>query len=253
MTARRGLVAVAAILVVLVAAGGLSMALVSALRDPDPIYVYDADQLVAPVPTTAATAPAPGAAAVAPWTVDPAWVDRTSLSSGIPAVAVRAYATAAVRLAQEEPGCRLGWTTLAGIGEIESVHGTIGGRTLLADGRSSQPILGPALDGVGPVAAMRADAGATALHGDPTWDHAVGPLQFLPSTWAQWGVDEGGDGTADPQDLDDAAYAAGRYLCADGGDLTGGPAWQAAVLSYNHSSAYVASVYAAASRFATAG
>ena len=168
--------------------------------------------------------------------------------TGLPAAAVRAYATASLRLGDEQPGCRLGWSTLAGIGEIESVHGTLGGRTLLADGRPSQPIVGPALDGRGPVAAIRASGSATALHGDPTWDHAVGPLQFLPSTWAQWGGDGDGDGVADPQDLDDAAYAAGRYLCADGGDLAEGPAWQRAVFSYNHAASYVAAVYAAALR-----
>ena len=64
-----------------------------------------------------------------------------------------------------------------------------------------------------------------------------------------WGGDGDGDGVADPQDLDDAAYAAGRYLCADGGDLAEGPAWQAAVFSYNHAASYVAAVYAVALRF----
>ena len=99
------------------------------------------------------------------------------------------------------------------------------------------------------MAAIRATAAATALHGDPTWDHAVGPFQFLPSTWAQWGGDGDGDGAADPEDLDDAAYAAGRYLCASGGDLGDSTGWQAAVFSYNHAASYVAAVYAAALRF----
>ena len=74
------------------------------------------------------------------------------------------------------------------------------------------------------------------LHGDPEWDHAVGPLQFLPSTWETWGRDGDGDGTADPQDLDDAAAAAAAYLCGAGQDLTTGPGWSAAVYAYNHSS-----------------
>jgi membrane-bound lytic murein transglycosylase B len=99
------------------------------------------------------------------------------------------------------------------------------------------------------VAAIRATADSTALHGDPTWEHAVGPLQFLPSTWSRWGGDGDQDGVTDPEDLDDAAYAAGRYLCANGGDLSEAGAWQAAVFSYNHAASYVAAVYAAALRF----
>ena len=131
--------------------------------------------------------------------------------------------------------CGLGWTTLAGIGWVESQHGTIGGRSLDAAGRPSTPILGPALDGSGPVAAIRANASSSRLHGDPDWDHAVGPMQFIPSTWETWGRDGDGDGTADPQDLDDAAAAAAAYLCGTGQDLTTGPGWSAAVYAYNHS------------------
>jgi membrane-bound lytic murein transglycosylase B len=248
MSPTRVVVVVVAWLAVLGTAAGLTVALLSALRDPAPILEYDAAQLAATVPTAAPAPAAPGRSGVAP-VVDPGWVQRTATATGLPASAVRAYATASLRLDQEQPGCGLGWSTLAGIGEVESVHGTLGGRTLLADGRPSTPIIGPALDGRGPVAAIRASTSATALHGDPTWDHAVGPLQFLPSTWAQWGGDGDGDGAADPQDLDDAAYAAGRYLCADGGDLSDGSAWQQAVFSYNHASSYVAAVYAAALRF----
>ena len=248
MSGSRAVVAVAAWLAMLGTAAGLTVALLSVLRDPKPILEYDAGQLASSVPTAAATNVAPGRSAAAP-VVDPAWVQRTAAVTGLPAAAVRAYATASVRLDDEQPRCGLGWSTLAGIGEVESVHGTLGGRTLLADGRPSQPIIGPTLDGRGPVAAIRASGSATALHGDPTWDHAVGPLQFLPSTWARWGGDGDGDGVADPQDLDDAAYAAGRYLCADGGDLAQGPAWQQAVFSYNHAASYVAAVYAAALRF----
>ncbi len=249
MTLRRVVVVAAAWLVVLGTAAGLSAAALSLLRDPEPILEYDAGRLVAAVPTSAS---APTSSGTAGPVVDPAWVSSTAAASGLPAEAVRAYATATLRLAAEQPGCGLGWSTLAGIGEVESVHGTVGGRRLLVDGRSSRPIVGPALDGRGPVAAIRAGADGAALHGDPVWDHAVGPLQFLPGTWATWGADGDGDGVADPQDLDDAAYAAGRYLCADGGDLADGAAWQAAVLSYNHSASYVAAVYAAAVRLAEA-
>ncbi|HEY0948951.1 lytic transglycosylase domain-containing protein, partial [Nocardioides sp.] len=182
-----------------------------------------------------------------PARVDPRWVARTAARAGIPGPAVRAYANAQLA---EPAGCDVGWTTLAGIGWVESHHGTIDGRTLGEDGHSSTPILGPALDGRGQVAAIPATPQSRAWHGDPAWDHAVGPLQFIPSTWAAWGADGDGDGTADPNDLDDAAYAAVRYLCADGHDLESGQGWADAVFSYNHAQSYVDAVYAAASAYA---
>lgn len=183
-------------------------------------------------------------------TVAPAWIVRVSASAGIPAPALRAYADAQLRLGTEQPGCHLGWNTLAGLGWIESHHGTIGGRTLLADGRSSTPILGPALNGVGKVAAIRSTSLSAQWHGDPTWEHAVGPLQFLASTWDRWGADGDGDGTEDPRDLDDAALAAGRYLCADAHDLATNDGWNRAVHSYNHDLSYVVNVANAANTYA---
>lgn len=119
-----------------------------------------------------------------------------------------------------------------------AMHGTIGGRTVLANGHSDRPILGPALDGAGDVAAIRATPQSTQWHGDANWDHAVGPLQFISSTWATWGSDGDRDGTADPNDLDDAAYAAARFLCANGQRL-------------DAAGEYVESVYDAASAYAT--
>ncbi|MCW2794830.1 lytic murein transglycosylase [Nocardioides sp.] len=235
------------ILLTLVA--GVAGAVVLMGRNPAPISRYDAVQLASATPVRAAPASRGSAARSA---VDPAWIARVAHATGIPPAAVRAYGAATLRLADEQRQCRIGWTTLAGIGRIESGHGTIGGRTLLDDGRSSTPILGPALDGAGDFAAIPASAAATALHGDPRWDHAVGPLQFLPSTWARWGADGDGDGLADPHDLDDAAYAAGRYLCASGADLTTPSGWHAAVFSYNHAESYVELVYATASDYATA-
>lgn len=197
-----------------------------------------------PVPSPAAAAPAaPASGPVA----DPTWVRRTAAAAAIPEVAVAAYARAVLA---SPPACGLGWTTLAGIGWVESQHGTLGDRTLDAAARPSSPIIGPALDGAGPVAAIRANAAGSLLHGDPEWDHAVGPLQFLPSTWETWGRDGDADGTDDPQDLDDAAAAAAAYLCGTGQDLTTAPGWSAAVYAYNHSAAYVQSVYLAATTYA---
>ena len=199
----------------------------------------------APGPVPSAAAPVPGGDA-AP-AVEAGWLRRTAAAAGVPEVALAAYARAVLAAPSS---CGLGWTTLAGIGWVESQHGTIGGRSLDAAGRPSSPILGAALDGAGPVAAIRASARSAQLHGDAEWDHALGPLQFIPSTWETWARDGDGDGTADPQDLDDAAAAAAAYLCGTGQDLSTGSGWSAAVYAYNHSSAYVSTVYLAATTYA---
>ena len=135
---------------------------------------------------------------------------------------------------------------------MESQHGTLGGRTLREDGRSSTPVLGPALDGTGSFAAIRATPGARSWHGDDEWEHAVGPMQFLPGTWRSWAADGDRDGRADPLDLDDAAAGSARFLCAGGRDLGTVRGWEAGVLSYNRSRAYVDEVYAAATTYAAA-
>lgn len=199
-----------------------------------------ADYVAAPTP--------PERARSAGQLVEQRWLTRTARATGIPVPALRAYADAQLA----DPGCRVGWTTLAGIGWVESQHGTLGGRTLGADGRSSSTILGPALDGSGGFAAIRATGGSARWHGDTVWEHAVGPMQFLPTTWEPWGADGDGDGAADPRDLDDAALGAARYLCAAGEDLTGLETWEAAVLTYNPSREYVDAVHAAASAYARA-
>lgn len=200
----------------------------------------------------AARAPAGSSAPSGPPRASDTWVVRTAATTGIPARAVRAYGATTLTLAAEDPACHLGWTTLAGIGAVESGHGTHGGAQLQDDGRPSVPVIGPALDGADGVASVRATAASRALDGDPAWQHAVGPLQFLPDTWARWAADGDGDGVADPQDVDDAALAAGRYLCAAGGDLSTPAGWRAAVLAYNHADSYVAQVLDTADRYARA-
>jgi membrane-bound lytic murein transglycosylase B len=67
---------------------------------------------------------------------------------------------------------------------------------------------------------------------------AEGWMQFLPSEWAQYGVDANGDGFKDPYNPADAIFAAARYLRAAGGNTN----IKAAIYSYNHSQAYVESV-----------
>ena len=69
-------------------------------------------------------------------------------------------------------------------------------------------------------------------------------MQFIPSTWVRWGADGNGDGKKDPSNIFDATLAAGRYLCADGRNLSTLPGLDAAVLSYNHSQPYLQTVLA---------
>ncbi len=203
-------------------------------------------------PMTRLVTPTPDRAAGSRDRADPDWLVRTGARTGIQVPALRAYAQAELRLDGAERGCRVGWPTLAGIGWVESQHGTLGGRTLRPDGRSSSPILGPALDGTGSFAAIRATPGARGWHGDAVWEHAVGPMQFLPGTWRAWASDGDRDGHADPLDLDDAAAGSARYLCAGGRDLGTRAGWEAGVLSYNRSRAYIDAVYAAATTYAAA-
>ena len=165
---------------------------------------------------------------------------------------MQAYGDASLRLSREQPTCRIGWTTLAGIGGIESGHGTTSGAVLLDDGTTSPPIVGPALDGTAGTASIPSDAESAQWHGDPRWDHAVGPMQFIPSTWHTWGADGNGDGVADPNNINDAAYTSALYLCASGADLRTGAGWTRAVFSYNHSDDYVRNVRDRANRYAAA-
>jgi membrane-bound lytic murein transglycosylase B len=199
------------------------------------------------VPPAQAAPPAPVTSSGVP-VVDEAWVATTAARVGLPDAALRAYARASL---MAPDGCGIGWTTLAGIGWIESQHGTHDGRTLSDDGHSSSPVIGPALTGAGAYASIAATPAGTALHGDTVWEHAVGPMQFLPTTWESWASDGDGDGALDPFDLDDAAYAAARYLCADGHDLSTASGWAAAIYSYNHAQSYVDSVHAAATAYAS--
>lgn len=168
-------------------------------------------------PDAAGAAEAPGGADPSAPRVDEAWLARVAAQTGIPSRALEAYAAAANRLGREQPGCGLGWNTLAGIGFVESEHGAISGGTIAQNGSAVPRIVGIPLDGRRTDAIRDTDGGA--LDGDAVWDRAVGPMQFIPSTWAVWGSDGNGDGAADPQNIDDAAYSAARYLCSTGGDL----------------------------------
>ncbi|MBV9139814.1 MAG: lytic transglycosylase domain-containing protein [Pseudonocardiales bacterium] len=193
--------------------------------------------------------PAPAARRGAPALAFAAWATRMARVTGIPARALEAYAAAHAVLAATRPGCHVTWVTLAGIAAVESQHGTIGGRTLLPDGRPSAPIIGIPLNGAGGTRAIAATDGGL-LDGDKVWEHAVGPFQFIPSTWALWRADGNNDGISDPQNIDDAALAAAQYLCADNRNLASGDGWLRAILSYNSSLDYAQRVYGFAQSYA---
>jgi hypothetical protein len=108
----------------------------------------------------------------------------------------------------------LSWTVLAAIAQIES-----------ADGQN----MGPSTAG------------------------ALGPMQFLPSTWQTWGTDGFGD-TGSPNILNpyDAVPSAARLLCADGA-AGGGAGLRTAIFDYNHASWYVNEVLTLAGEYAQEG
>jgi membrane-bound lytic murein transglycosylase B len=177
-----------------------------------------------------------------------AWAKKISAAVDIPQPALRAYGFATLRLANDKPGCHLAWTTLAAIGKVESDHGRAQGATLQEDGSVLPPIIGPALNGQNGLKSIP-DTDHGRYDGDPAYDHAVGPMQFVPGTWAQYQIDADNDGVADPNDVNDAALAAADYLCAGGRDLATSGGWWGAVLSYNAIQQYAQKVFDAANEY----
>ncbi|WP_245689336.1 lytic murein transglycosylase [Streptomyces chattanoogensis] len=157
---------------------------------------------------------------------------------GIPATALDAYKTAERALSTARPSCHVRWQLVAGIGRVESVHAS--GYGLRSDGSVAKPIRGPRLDGERFALIRDTDGGR--WDGDAEFDRAIGPMQFLPSTWATWGADGNGDGVNDPHNLYDAALATGHYLCAGGRDLNRPADLDKAILNYNNSREYVNAV-----------
>lgn len=169
-------------------------------------------------------------------------------SNGIPNLALNAYRVAAARMDHVDPGCGIDWALLAGIGRVESDHGRFGGAVFNADGTTNPKIIGPALDGK-TWDYVPAPTNGLALDGDAVYAHALGPMQFIPQTWASYGADENGDGVADVFNINDAALGAARYLCAAGGDLRTTAGQKQAVLTYNHSDEYLGQVLALADAY----
>ncbi len=159
-------------------------------------------------------------------------------TNGIPAAALAAYQRAAQVIDSADKGCNIDWTLIAAIGRVESNHGRYGGNTLDSNGVSRPGIYGIPLDGSNSTSKIT-DTDAGQYDNDPQYDRAVGPMQFIPSTWSVVGVDGDSDGKRNPQDIDDAALATAVYLCSGNEDLSTTDGQQSAVYRYNHSQEYV--------------
>ena len=176
----------------------------------------------------------------------PAMAVNSPGALGIPAMALSAYRNAERMMAASDPGCGISWNLLAGIGRIESMHAN-GGATD-ARGTAARPIYGPALDGTLPGNEVIVQSNADS---QVTYARAMGPMQFLPGTWARYAADGKGDGVADPQNLFDSTLAAARYLCSGGLNLRDPSQVMSAILRYNNSMAYAQNVLGWAAAYAT--
>ena len=159
---------------------------------------------------------------------------------------VRAAYENAVTVANADgTNCGVRYAVLAALGSVESSLGKPTSRTVIRDydGRVEPPIYGVTLSGTDGNAEVP-DSDAGFYDDDPDWDRAVGPMQFLPSTWYRIKVDANGDGTKDPQSIDDAALGSLLYLCLAirNAPIDEGDNLARALFSYNRSKAYVARV-----------
>lgn len=171
-------------------------------------------------------------AAIASGPIDSQTAPSATAASEIPADLLSVYIAAATTC----PG--LPWQVLAGIGFVESHHAQ--GRADPATGAVEPPIVGPAIDGSAGFATIRDP------NSDDGWAHAVGPMQFLTTTFATWAVlapDRPPGAVADPNNAWDAIYTAAAYLCGGEPHLDD---VRTALLRYNHSDAYADQVLAKA-------
>lgn len=196
------------------------------------------------VPTEAIEAPASVSVAgtVAPGIAgDAQSAISTASTSGIPSAALAAYQRAETVINAADKSCKLPWQLIAAIGRVESDHGRTNGNQLDDQGVARPGIYGIALDGTHHTSLIR-DTDAGQYDADTKFDRAVGPMQFIPSTWSVVGVDADGDAKRNPQDIDDAALATAVYLCSGNDDLSTESGQRSSVYRYNHSESYVALV-----------
>jgi membrane-bound lytic murein transglycosylase B len=165
----------------------------------------------------------------------------------IPAMALQAYRNAERMMSMAQPACGVSWNLLAGIGRIESMHANNGATD--ARGTAVRPIYGPTLDGSLP--GNEVIVSSMAPNGQATYARAMGPMQFLPGTWARYASDGDGDGKADIQNVFDASLAAARYLCTGGLNLRDQSQVLSSILRYNNSMPYARNVLGWAAAYAT--
>jgi membrane-bound lytic murein transglycosylase B len=163
-------------------------------------------------------------------------------------VALDAYHRAAASTADEDPACGVRWWAIAGISRVEGNHGTYGGAALDERGDATRRIIGIQLNGTNNTQVVP-DSDGGELDGDPAYDRAVGPMQFIPQTWMRFAADGNEDDVSTPFNIYDATLAAARYLChaSNGLDADGG--LRTAYFSYNHSDLYVDRVLSFARRY----
>ncbi len=180
--------------------------------------------------------------------VDRQLVAEMADKTQIPPRVLEAYIGASIAVKEEYPDCGLGWNTLAGIGYVETAHGTVNGGYITSQGQANPAIVGIQLNGQGVSSIPDTDHGL--YDSDDRFDRAVGPMQFIPSTWEKWAHDGNGDGRLDPQNIDDAALSAAFYLCDLGGDLSEPGNWIRALAGYNAPTWYANKVADAAESYA---
>ena len=169
------------------------------------------------------------------------WAAERAPALGIPVGALEAYAYAARVAEVENPDCHLAWTTLAGIGQVESHHGTYRGAVIAPNGDVRPPIRGVLLDGTNGNLEIMDDT-EVSNDGESEFARAMGPMQFIPETWRLYCVDANNDGEISADNMDDAALSAAGYLCWTGKDLATPRGWMNGLRAYNLSDQYARTV-----------